>query len=65
MIATQCNQDGIAFDCIHQTVATVYPARPETSQLMLERLWLADTGKRFPLNIPNNMTNMPNQARQR
>lgn len=30
MIATLCNQEGIAFDCIHQTVAAVYSARPET-----------------------------------
>jgi hypothetical protein len=53
MISTLRNQESITFDCIHQTVATVYSARPETSQLMLERFWFADTGKGFPLNIPN------------
>ena len=53
MIATLRNQEGITFDCIHQAVAAVYSARPETSQLMLEWFWFADAGKRFALNIPD------------
>ena len=55
MITTLRNQEGITFDCIHQAVAAVYSARPEPSQLMLERFGFADTGKRFALNLPDKL----------
>jgi hypothetical protein len=55
MIATLRYLEGITFNCIHQAVAVVYSARPETSKLMLERFWFADTGKRFSLYIPNKL----------
>jgi len=55
MIATLRNQEGITFYCIHQAVAAVYSARPETRQLMFKRFGFADTGKRFTLNLPDKL----------
>ena len=55
MIPTLRNQQGIVFDRVHQSVATVYPARPDAGQVMLERFGFADTGKRFALNLPDKL----------
>jgi hypothetical protein len=53
MIAALRNQDSIPLNCINQPMTTVYSARPEAGQLVLERFWLAHAGKRLTLNIPN------------
>ena len=53
MIPALSNQQGITFNGIYQPVTTVYSARPETGQLMLELFGFTDAGKRFTQNVPN------------
>jgi hypothetical protein len=51
MVPALGNQDGIIMHCIDQTVLQVYPAGPETGQLVLERFRFADPYKRITLNL--------------
>jgi hypothetical protein len=53
MISASKNADCVACDLIDQAVLSIDPLRPASSQLVLKRLWLADSTERIASSFLN------------